>query len=414
MNSDLDGVNKFRNNYLNHMFMDKYLLEYLLQGAALLGSGGGGSKAAGTVFKDSILSRTRGIELLTHPLSQSDQSRTACIVCDIGAVSAFDEHQVSALQHAFEGLTEAFLNKMGPITALFPIEIGPENVLAPFVLASIYPGVAVIDGDGAGRAVPTIPLSTFSIQPPRNWQPVALASGKGDLMMVTSDRVENFDTLLRKVAHLPDFSDSASLALWPDIVGTLWEKSVQGSVSRGVYCGMLLEGITSGSQILIDAALPAVNALQGWLIGQGKLLYKQTSKSRGFDFTTTKFQSGSEILTVISQNENLMVFSDQADGPIALAPDSICYLKADMTPLTNAEIALTNNLTEEHFFIIGVQASEKLGHPIIREGFDAIVQDLRYNTCKSIITQQAIPLGELLLHLAPPPAQNPRGAIPMR
>lgn len=381
------------------MFLDEKLLHNLVQGAAFLGSGGGGKISSGETFVKIILGYGSGVELLTHPVAAKDQQKLACILCDIGSISSFDPKQDHALDIAFKGLSASF-SSLGKIEAFFPIEIGPENTLAPFVLAAKYK-FPVVDGDGAARAVPTLPLSTFSIGHPKNWKPVAIASGRGDSMMVASGKVEDFDSLLRKVAQISPFDNSASLALWPDTIAALTKNCIEGTISKAVFCGMLLEGLQSRNQVQIREALPKVNELKGYLIKEGKLLYKRQVERGGFSFNTTKFQTDAgEIITVISQNENLMAFCDRIDVPIAIAPDSICYLRSDMKPFTNSEIDYTDSLTDQYFYIIGVEAHEKLHDPAIMKGFNEIIQELRFNTRFDIPKQAGKPLGDLIVELA--------------
>jgi DUF917 family protein len=91
-------------------------------------------------------------------------------VCDIGSIGALDKKQTDALRYAFDALAQHFKSTLGPIGALFPIETGPENTMAAFVIAA-RTGLPVVDGDGAGRAVPTIPFCSFSaLGRVKNWR----------------------------------------------------------------------------------------------------------------------------------------------------------------------------------------------------------------------------------------------------
>src|SRR5690606_32253297 len=112
-----------------------------------------------------------------------------------------DPKQDEALQYAYEMLL-AHVAGGKTIEALFPLETGPENILAPFVLAARH-GLAVVDGDGAGRAVPTLPLCTFSSDDAYIDLPIAMANGDGDRILVDSESNLTHEALLRDFVQLP-------------------------------------------------------------------------------------------------------------------------------------------------------------------------------------------------------------------
>lgn len=384
------------------MVINKKLLTRIMYGSAFLGSGGGGKIAAGIAFIKAI--NGKKINLLTD-INEKDGQLIACIICDIGSITEFDKNQVKALEFAFEALSKEFEPKLGrPIQAFFPIETGPENTLAPFVLASKF-GFPVIDGDGAGRAVPTLPLSTFAINDISNPQPVAISNGVGDLMLVRTNDVKRFDVLLRSVANIEAFSNSASLALWPATVLELSTKSVMGSITKALNVGQLLEGIRSNDENLIKGSLKVVNKLQGFLIAMGEIIYKSNVEKGAFSYTTTKIkQSNGSIVSIISQNESLIVFSSLSTQPIAVAPDSICYLMNDFMPITNAEIDIQTSLPAKNkkpqrIFLIGVKANIKLRNPIILDGFRKILEELGYAGNIDLKPVNTRPLGSLFIKL---------------
>lgn len=378
----------------NKILLEETFLHRLVYGSAFLGSGGGGSIRAGTKFVDKIL-RGREVSLLTFPLSAQYQKLRSCIICDIGSINEFDPQQDLALEYAFNDLQEYFDFK-DPVKALFPIETGAENTLAPIALASML-GLFVVDGDGAGRAVPTLPLSTFSaLGKLNNPTPVAIANGQGDVMLVNSPRQESFDGLLRPIAGLRQFKNSASLALWPDTIKSLSQKCVRGTITTAMYCGQLFEGIRKQDKSLIAKALTKVNALHGILLAKGRVDEMQSEEESGFSFAriTIINQLKNEKITILAQNENLIAYSDKVDGPIATAPDSICYLNSEFWPLTNSEIKKGDKV-----YLIAVIANEKLRSDPMIKGFRQLINNLGYVGQLNFTTPKTKKLGTLILEL---------------
>jgi DUF917 family protein len=378
------------------MILDEKFLKRIIEGCAFLGSGGGGSLKAAGKFLDVILNSPNQVELISSP-DELLGKKHACIVCDIGSISSFDDKQDEALVYAFEQLVD--FHKFD-IAAVFPIETGPENTLAACVIAAKY-GIPVIDGDGAGRAVPTLPLSTFSIAGIEHWQPLCISNGNGDVILLKTPEKKGLDGLARSVSHLEQFNNSASMALWPDTVEKLHAGSVKGSITRALHCGQLIEGIRVGDESLIGASLPEVNKINAWMITQGKLVSKVTREENGFNFTTTKLEDSisKRMITIISQNESLLVYDEGKDGPIALGPDSICYLWDDFSVATNTEITKKDVGGVRILYIIGVEAHPKLLEcKEILDGFKEIIFELGYPGSQSIKNQKQ-PLGDLMIDL---------------
>lgn len=383
------------------MYLNENLLKRVVEGTAFLGSGGGGKMESGFTFIREILNFTDQVEMLTFPLTEVDKKRTACIVCDMGSITAFDPKQDEALCFAFESLSGHFCKELGKIDAVFPIETGPENTMAPFLLAAKYK-IPVIDGDGAGRAVPVLMLSTFAAGQVKNWRPIAISNGLGDSMLVSASDLSKVESVLRETTHTSLFSNSSSLALWPDEVGRIADKCVQGSISMALHCGQLLRGIRIKDGSLIAGALAHVNQLEGFLIGKGKVIYKTSDEKGAFNFTTTKIeQADGTIITIMSQNESLIAFQSNLNYPIAIAPDSICYLKSDFNPCTNAEIGIpAEDLQTEELYLIGVKANDKLLTEKILAGFKTIINELGFAGNTDIPHTNSRPLGDLFLDLA--------------
>lgn len=375
------------------MWLDAEKLSYLVDGAALLGSGGGGSLSTGHTFVDLILKCTNGngLALLTPPELNTDSSQTAgCVLCDIGAITAIETDQQAAIANAFDALN-AYQHAQGkaPITVLMPIETGPENSLVPLVLAA-QRGLAVLDADGAGRAVPSLPLCTLADLPAC---PAFIANQQNDFLIVQTSQTSSLDDLLRPITASPQFGNSASLALWSASVADLWERSVPGALSQAVWCGQLVAGLRNHDVALVAEALPFVNRRRGIVLGQGTVQSVDQNESGAFNFGTIRINSERDKsqLTILTQNENLILFSNTQSAPLLAAPHTISYLKTDLNPLTNSEIKAGDTV-----YVLGIEADARLISPAFEAGFQALLQPLGFGGQLPPLPDSVQPLGTVL------------------
>ena len=386
-------------------------LEMIIDGAALFGSGGGGSRDNANVFLEDIRKRKAEIELVTD-IDEANPEALSCVICDIGANGEFDPRQIHALENAFERLEKNFA-LTDQIKYVFPIESGPENTMAPIVLAS-RKNLKVVDCDGGGRAVPKLSLTLFSFEN-EQLRPAVMSNGLSD-SVVTSKEVEDLEKMLRNIVQFKAFNSSASLALWPEKATNLVRKGFNGPIMRSYYCGMMLKGIRENDQKLMDEALPHLNKICAYFIEKGIVIDKDQKDDKGFDrIETTLYNSEKDmILTIYSQNENLIVYNNRQHRPMAIAPDSICYLDTEFHALTNARVSdpmdhrgSTGNRFQcmegkkklQELFLIGIKAPPILvKNKRLMEEFNKVL--IESNIHEPYETpEKGIPLGDLLLSL---------------
>jgi len=382
------------------MILNKKSLKYLLQGSAFLGSGGGGSIASGVKFLEKI--GNKKINLITR-LDEETAKLIGCIICDIGSITKFDDRQDEALDFAYKLLRREFETTLGSIQVFLPIETGPENTLAPFVLAARY-NLSILDADGAGRAIPTLPLCTFMSENVENIQPIALANGAGDGIIVSTPDTSRLEEILRNMASTKTYASSASVAIFPNTLEELSKKSVSGSISNALYCGELLTAIRNADEDKKQAMLACVNSLEAYLVTSGEVCFKTSAEDNAFNFTTTKIKSAYDdtMTTILSQNESLIAFNDSCYEPVAIAPDSICFLNYQFRPLTNVEVLAVddnNKRKKQKIHVIAVKANSKLTDSKIMKSFEKIIHDLGYAGNMKINIPLLMPLGDLLVKL---------------
>lgn len=364
-------------------------LEQLVAGTAFLGSGGGGSIHAGQMFIEAIVANG-GVQL-----TQVAPEGLGCVVADIGANSAFSPDQVQALSNCLKLMGNQLNGQgKGPVKCLFPVETGPENTLAPMMLASSL-GIPVFDGDGAGRAVPEIQLCTYAatgISP----SPLALANGQQDGVIAFAADAADMDRMLRPLTAAPQFGDSASMALFADGCQNLAAGSVSGTVTLALALGRMLELLSKG-QPVPPKITEAVNLRKGCILAEGSVLAVEDSVAGDFDMgrvTISDVRTRGRV-TVYTQNENLLAYSRLSNSPLACAPHSICYLKSDLTALTNAEIKKNDRV-----WLMAVEAVPEISTPTMLEGFSKVLADIGYAGEPSALPYSELqPLGTLLQSL---------------
>ncbi|MFT3735420.1 MAG: DUF917 family protein, partial [Rhodocyclaceae bacterium] len=132
-------------------------------GAAILGSGGGGG------YQDAKLIIN---ELAQNPswsgtvrVQPYDGTSPCSVIFMMGSPDAAGQMSLAELSACIGNALSVQTNVCGfTPSCTIPIETGPINSLAPVIAAALgLGGVSwVVDGDGAGRAVPELPQTTFA------------------------------------------------------------------------------------------------------------------------------------------------------------------------------------------------------------------------------------------------------------
>ncbi len=133
-------------------------LECLAEGAAFLGTGGGGDPYIGRLIVQQAIEE-HGSPTLLDP-SEINDNMNVFSIAGFGAPTV----QMEKLIHGDEVMFA--LSKLEQITgrnvdALIPAEIGGGNSMTPIMVAATR-GIPVIDGDGMGRAFPELQMNNFS------------------------------------------------------------------------------------------------------------------------------------------------------------------------------------------------------------------------------------------------------------
>jgi len=377
-------------------------LEPLLLGAAFFGSGGGGTIES---------ARHLAAHFVAGDYYPSDT---------VKVVSVEEATEGAAVMVAYLGAPEAINSAtypLGPVTAVQNVQarlasqstklayvMPPESGALGFTVAALVAaklGLAVIDADGAGRAVPSLPMLTFAaaeIDP----RPAFLVSQGGLCVELdVTPRSGNagapthqrdvsaiVEQMMRPVVADPEFGQFGGLAMWvmkPADIGRA--TPIRGTLTRALTLGRALHagGIGSARQMtdyLVEYCGLAVRAVSE----PGELVSAEVDTSGGFDVGKIRIQAGQRTYTVMYQNESLLVWDSERPQPIVLAPDSVAYYVGgegqsvfSNGDLVNADGSLNPAIGKRPVTLIAWRAEAELRKPgLILDSFMQLLNSLNY------------------------------------
>ncbi|MDY6782540.1 MAG: DUF917 domain-containing protein [Cyanobacteriota bacterium] len=381
-------------------------------GATFLGSGGGGPLKTGETLVGS-LKTTKGLvsllEIGQSLIEKSLRDRTVTVktineVNDadgLTAVVAFmgSPNAMLALNNidpaiaALDLLTKQLGNRQ--IGHVIPVELGGLNSIVPILVAA-HKGIPVIDADGAGRAVPSLTMTTFATANlPAN--PTVLAKSSDFGVSVLVETAADAEAFCRPA--LAVFGEEAGIAMWAmdkqqlevaatiretlqlaEEIGAILNPNSEPPAPRGQdgvnFIIEKLKNYTFKDPKLTDYKLTADRIFSG-------IVQDSESKTQGgFDYgnVTLKNQNDEEVW-VYNQNENLIVWNPQTSASMIAAPDSICYLYEDETgrllPFSNADIEPLG-IVSKKAHLIGITARPALQTSKILNSFKKSLSDLGF------------------------------------
>lgn len=354
--------------------------DYIIQGGAFLGSGGGGPIAAGMQIKEDLLAHGQTIQLISPDVLTGDEAYGA-VVAFMGSPSA-GSHGID-----LETPTNAFnaLMALAPTKAFtytMPIEIGAGNSLVPMTVAARLQ-IPVTDGEGAGRAVPKIQNTTFAQT--TSPCPAALSNGKTadyptidnlinlkDLPMnQMSDALEAY---CLKLMEIPEFGSMGGLATFMMQGDAASKTLIPGTLSLSYAIGQAICGALEEKQPL-DQVLCAALDFMG-------ITYYAFGKATVSDIivpgTHGDLDLGRVILTDDQQHQMILSYENEnlfatVDGnPWAMAPDLICYLNLETGAMSNVEIAKGDTVV-----VFGIPCQPQMRQADIVDSFMSELENLK-------------------------------------
>jgi DUF917 family protein len=242
------------------------------------------------------------------------------------------------------------------ISAIVPFELGATNTTAPFDAATRL-GLAFVDADYAGRAIPELSQTTAAIAG-HQMVPAAICDGWGNrLIMVDTPGVQLAERLGKMVSQVTKRPDPYVLCAHAGFLtrgAEMKRAAVPGTLTRSLRVGMAIrEERDRGG----DPVRAAASALDGWLLFTGLVTRKEWESRDGYMFGMSHIEGtgayAGRAMRVWFKNENLVTWLD--DVPLVTGPDLVMILdKESGEPYTN------NRLAEgHHVAVMGSVAPEQ-------------------------------------------------------
>lgn len=295
----------------------------LAAGAAVLGSGGGGSTAVAGEVAAQALQVSGPVPVSRLPELAADDLVVPLGL--VGAVTVFEEKPPSGDE--WQVLIDAVEHYAGRrIRALMPFEAAGVNALLPVAAAS-QTGRPLVDADVMGRAFTGLDQTVLTLNAlPAT--PMVLANEQGAITVI--DRVNAFQAERLARAIVVTMGGWAVVAFAPQPAQALARHAIHGSMSRAVRYGQrVAHRDLSG---LLQAA-------GGRSLFRGKVIEVERDTATGYgrgSLVLEHLNDRSRLLTVEFQNENLVAV--EQGEVLAVVPDLICTLRVeDLTAVTTEQ-----------------------------------------------------------------------------
>lgn len=327
--------------------LNRLAVERIAKGACFLGSGGGGPLSITPTIIDNIFKSTNSISVID--IEEVNDTESLAIVAGMGSPQrsagiSFD----TAPTAAFDALAKLY----GPLSYVAAIEVGAANSVIP-MLVSAQKNIPLIDANGAGRAVPTLPITTFN-QAGLPASPAVLSAvgvpGNPSEICPTGNDAEQVESWAGDVLTTnPNFTkyNAGAIALWAFDGKSL--KTGKGADATAIGGSLILAekiGEALETKTPIESVQQTLNSYQQnhEYLGTGKVIAVKEESVGALDGGIVVIDMGNYIIELPYLNEFLGAFIWDIQSPrYILGPDMICCMTPDGEPLSNPSINDTFN-----------------------------------------------------------------------
>lgn len=300
----------------------------LLEGLAVLGTGGGGNPAWGLRILENDLSHGRTWDIVDLASVPDDWT----IVCGgiMGSVKALEaigfDKVLEGWESDFPLLTvtrhmESLLGRR--IDAMVPFEAGGLN--SPIVLSlAARMGIAAIDGDALGRSAPETQMTSWHGHGVKI-TPMPLADSMGNIVVVSQAAEPAYiDEVGRWVVTRGGYLGANNHH--PMAGSELKRTTIPGTFSRGLALGRAIQQARSSGLDPVAAAREHLGARQ---ILFGRVESLQEEERTGFYFTTAAVSGlgpdAGATAELVIKNEAMLCF--RGGRPVVVFPDPIYLIE---------------------------------------------------------------------------------------
>lgn len=348
-------------------------LEDILDGACILGSGGGGPRSLGQQLVSYLASLSNPIRL-ADPLADVGDDDVMAVSAAVGSPEAAAQGRfpLDVAAMAFDALNQLQRPGSGRDFAyVLAGEVGAGNSFIPMTVAA-QKDLPLVDAAGARRAIPSLTMCTYASRR-LAIAPVVLANKQRQISFDVPDAAAA-EPPMRAIISDPDFGQDAGIAFWTMRGGTMKTVAIPHTLTYARELGCTLREARDGGQDPVEAVR---QFLGGYVLFTGRMLPAREQTQGGFDFGTVVLENEdkTEQVWIYNQNENLIAWSTRQAYPIAMGPDLICYLTTDGQTFSNAGLA---GVQGKEVALIGARSTDELRAPFIVTAFQQALRNLGY------------------------------------
>jgi hypothetical protein len=277
------------------------------------------------------------------PVQEYDGATNCCVLAMMGSPDAAANMTLSDVNHSIANTISTFQQAAGfVLSCVIPVEIGAINTIVPFLAAAQADNSIswIVDGDGAGRAVPELPQTSYGGSLNLAVSPGSLANNAGTLTAIQSATLKagsaaQMEALAGGITSA--FGSFAGIALWPSNISNQYALSgnyIKNTVSQTRALGQFLLTATTPPPTAIvackiadltdRAAAPVLTNFYITAITQSTTSGSLDAGIIRLDNSPDQSKS-TETHYLYNLNENLIMYSSLCSAPNIIAPDSICY-----------------------------------------------------------------------------------------
>jgi DUF917 family protein len=359
--------------------LDRAAVEKIAKGACFLGSGGGGPLSITPDIINNIFKETDTVKVVD--MNEVSDDAGIAIAAGMGspqgaAGMTFD----TAGSAAFDAVEKQY----GKLSYVAAVEVGAANSVVPMLVAA-QKKIPLVDANGAGRAVPTLPSTTYAQAGIPATPAVLSAVGvKGNPIEVCPDGydAEQVEDWAGKVLTTnPNFTQykSGAVSLWAFNGKKL--NAGSGATATAVGGSLRLAEDIGGafcSSSPIDSVTEVLKASgkKFSYLGTGKVVAIKEESVGALDGGIVEVEMADSLIELPYLNEFLGAFNWDFKNPTyILGPDMICCMTPDGEPLSNPSIS--SKFQESGPFemaIFSIQADAPIRTPAM---FDMFTQHIK-------------------------------------
>jgi DUF917 family protein len=293
-----------------------------------MGTGGGGGVEWGMSMLRQALEA--GLPLRWTDLADIDDEAWTCTAYGMGSIAPTGDETAAEIaklgledRYGYDAMAQAVRELAAyttrPISVIVPAELGAGNTAAPLVTAAQL-GIACVDGDYAGRAIPDEMQGTPYLHG-KTSHPLASVDTWGDIVILKEPQnpfmLERIGKML-SVAAFGSCYQAATLLPASEMKGIV----VPGTLTRCLELGRAMRRAREAGA---DPIAAAIEATGGHLLFTGRVVRKDWEDRDGYMFGTTTIEGTGRFrgheMKVWFKNENHVSWLD--GKPWVCSPDLV-------------------------------------------------------------------------------------------